>query len=71
MGLELMSLKYNSNRIQLHNIMNIANIDHVSSLLNIQSYVYTESDIDEARRLIKEQIKLNKMMIVGKSMLKE
>jgi len=69
-ALELISAQYNRNRMQLHKIMNNTNIEPISSLLNIQSYVYTDSDINEVRRLIREQIKLNKMMSIGKSMLK-
>lgn len=71
MAMELMSAQYNRNRIQLNKIMNNTNIEPMSSLLNIQNYIYTDSDINEVRRLVREQIKINKMMSVGKSMLKE
>ncbi len=71
MALELMSAQYNRNRVELNKIMNKTNIEPMTSLLNIQSYVYTESDVSEAKRLVREQIKLNKMMKIGNSMVKE
>jgi hypothetical protein len=60
MALELMSAKYNQNHLQLHNML---------PMLNIHNYVYKDSDIADVRHVIKEQIKLNKMIKVGKTML--
>jgi glycerol kinase len=69
MALELMSAKYNQNHLQLHNMMNIP--ETMLPMLNMHNYVYKNTDIDNARRLVKEQIKINNMIKVGKSMLQD
>lgn len=62
MAIELISLKYNKNRQQLHKIMQ-------SSIINIPHYLHKESDDIEVKRLIKEQIKISQLIIIGKSMM--
>ena len=71
MALELMSLQYNKNRAQLHKLMQIQNnaSEPISSIINIQHYLFKDSDVTEVKRLVREQIKINKLMIVGRSMI--
>jgi hypothetical protein len=71
MALELMSLQYNKNRAQLHKLMQIQNnaSEPISSIINIQHYLFKDSDVIEVKRLVREQIKINKLMIVGRSMI--
>jgi hypothetical protein len=71
MALELMSLKYNQNRQQLHKLMNTAYTvpEPVSVILNY--HLCKDSDIDEIKRLVREQIKINKMIGVGRTMINQ
>jgi hypothetical protein len=65
-----MSVKYNENRKQLHKLVHNNVAEHVCTFLNLQDYVYDKKDITKVKLLVKEQIKINKMIIVGRNMLK-
>jgi hypothetical protein len=69
MALQLMTEQYNHNRMKLHKLMNnVYSIpEPVSIFLNVQQY--KESDIYEIKRLVREQIKINKMITTGKNMI--
>lgn len=71
LALELMSIRYNENRKQLHKLIHNTSIaDPICTFLNLQQYVYDEKDMYKVKMLIKEQIKINKMIIIGRNMLK-
>jgi len=44
--------------------------DPTSSLLNIHNYLYRPKDMNEVNKLVREQIKINRMIMTGKEMLK-
>jgi hypothetical protein len=64
-----MTEQYNQNRNKMHKLMNTAYSipEPVSVFLNVQQY--KETDIYEIKRLVREQIKINKMINTGKNML--
>jgi hypothetical protein len=71
LALELMSIRYNENRKQLNKLIHNTSIpDPVCTFLNLQQYVYNEENTSKVKILIQEQIKINKMIIIGRNMLK-
>lgn len=62
MAIELLSLEYNKNREILHKIMQFQN-------MAFRHYLHKESNDFDVKHLIKEQIKINQLIIIGKSMI--
>lgn len=72
--IDLLSIQYNQNRIKLRKLLNSSytlssHNDPIASFLSMQDNVYNPVDAKELNRLVKEQIKLNKMMLIGKHIL--
>lgn len=69
--IDILSVQYSQNRQRLrkllHNSYDMP--DPISSLINVQSYLYKPSDIHEVNRLVREQIKINRLVMTGKEML--
>ena len=70
--IDILSLQYSRNRSQLHKLMKNANNipEPICTIINLQTFLYKPSDINEVNRLIREQIKINKIVSVGKDILK-
>jgi hypothetical protein len=70
--LNILSIQYSQNRQKLRKLLNNSyNVpDPVSStMLGIENYMYDPSNFKDIHRLVQEQIKINKLMTVGKDML--
>ena len=69
--IDMFSLQYSQNRNKLRKLLNNKYTipDPISSMINIKDYTDKASDIDEINRLVREQIKINKLILRGKDIL--
>jgi len=70
--IDILSAQYSQNTIRIRQLISSSYDvpDPVTSLLNIHAHLYKPSDINEVNKLVREQIKINKLIITGKDMLK-
>jgi hypothetical protein len=69
--IDMLSVQYSQNRQKLRKLLHSSYDmpDPVSSLINIQNYLYRPSDVHEVNRLVREQIKIHRLISIGKDML--
>lgn len=69
--IDMLLIQYSKNRQQLHTLLKMSYKTHepISLLINVNDYLHKQSDIDEVNRLVREQIKINRMILTGKEML--
>lgn len=69
--IDMLSLQYNNNRKRLHKLLKTpySMPEPMSSFINVRDYLYNPSDIQQVNQLVREQIKINKMISTGKDIL--
>jgi len=69
--IDMLSLQYNNNRKRLHKLLKTpySMPEPMSSFINVRDYLYNPSDIQQVNQLVREQIKINKLILRGKDIL--
>lgn len=69
--IDMLTVQYSQNRQKLRKLLNSSYDipDPISSIVNLQNYLYKPSDVHEVNKLVREQIKINRLVTTGKEML--